>query len=357
MTWRQALPSKGLGGVAATEQYVILSARELMDTADLYLCLHADTGKEAWRVINPAAGELDYGNSPRCTPLIHEGRVYLAGAFGHLHCVDLKTGTAVWEMDARDDFKATDRRKWGTCTSPLIAGGKLIHNPGGKDASLVALDPKTGKVIWKTPGAPAGYGNFIAARLGGKEQVVGFDLESLGGWDLATGKRLWTVKPERRSDFNVPTPIVVDGKLLVSWENNGTLLYGFGKDGKIDPKPSASYAKLAPDMHTPVVAGGRVFGAWNGLHALDIKKGLAPVYFSRDGAFSKYVTLVTDGERVLAVTLSGELVLWEAKADKFAAVSRAEALKDEAGVYSHAAFVGKRMYLRGDTEIVCVELE
>ncbi|MBY0228240.1 MAG: PQQ-like beta-propeller repeat protein, partial [Gemmataceae bacterium] len=198
IAWRQALPSKGLGGVAATDRFVVVSARELMDSTDLYLCLDAKTGKEAWRVLNPAAGELDYGNSPRGTPLIHDGRVYLAGAFGHLHCVDLKTGTTLWEMDAREDFKAADKRKWGCCTSPLIAGGKLIHNPGGKDASLVALDPKTGKVVWKTPGAPASYGNFIAATLGGKEQVVGFDAESLGGWDLATGKRLWTVKAERR---------------------------------------------------------------------------------------------------------------------------------------------------------------
>lgn len=357
MTWRQALPSKGLGGVAATEHFVLVSARELMDTADLYLCLHADTGKEAWRVVNLAAGELDYGNSPRCTPLIHEGKVYLAGAFGHLHCVDLKTGETVWEMDARDDFKATDKRKWGTCTSPLIAGGKLIHNPGGKDASLVALNPKDGKVIWKSPGAPASYGNFIVATLGGKEQVVGFDSESLGGWDLATGKRLWTVKPERRSDFNVPTPIAVDGKLVVAWENNGTLLFRFGKDGKIDPKPQARYVKLAPDMHTPVVAAGRVFGGWNGLHALDLSKGLAQVYFSRDAALSRYVSLVTDGERVLALTQAGALVLWDARAEKFTAISRVEVFKDEAGLYSHPAFVGKRMYARGDSEVVCVELE
>ncbi|MBY0230921.1 MAG: hypothetical protein K2W96_16670, partial [Gemmataceae bacterium] len=99
------------------------------------------------------------------------------------------------------------------------------------------------------------------------------------------------------------------------------------------------------------------FGAWNGLHGLDLKKDLAAAYTSRDAAFSRYATLVTDGERVLAVTLAGSLVLWEAKAGKFAPVSRAEVLKDEAGVYSHAAFVGKRMYLRGDSEVACVELE
>lgn len=355
--WRRPLPSKGLGGIAATTDFLIVSARELMDTTDLYLCLHADTGKEAWRVLNPAMGELDYGSSPRATPLIREGLVYLTGAFGQLHCVELKTGKTVWELDLREDFGAKDVRKWGMSASPLIAGGKLIVCPGGKDASIVALDPKTGKTVWKTPGRPASYGNLIEATLGGKHQVVGFDLESLGGWDVATGKRLWELKAEKRSDFNVPTPIVVGEKLLVAWENNGTFLYRFGKEGKIDPKPEATYERLAPDTHTPVVAAGRVFGAWKGLHALDLGKKLAPVYVSRLDPFTRYVTLVTDGERVLAVTLTGELILWGAKAEKFAPVSRVTPLADEGGCYSHPAFVGKRMYLRGDREVVCIELE
>ena len=46
----------------------------------------------------------------------------------------------------------------------------------------------------------------------------------------AGGKRLWRLTPTRRSDFNVPTPIIVGEHLLVPWENNGTLLFRFKKD-------------------------------------------------------------------------------------------------------------------------------
>jgi outer membrane protein assembly factor BamB len=356
VVWRQALPSAGLGGVAATERYVLLSARELMDSTDLYLCLDATTGKEVWRVLNPAAGELDYGNSPRATPLIDGERVILTGAFGQIHCVELATGKTVWEKDLRDEFKATDKRKWGMCSSPLIVDGKLIVNPGGPKASLVALEPATGKVLWQTPGRPASYGNFIAAKLGGVHQIVGFDLETLGGWDVKTGKRLWEVKSAKRSDFNVPTPIVGGDELLVAWENNGTFRYRFGKEGVIDPKPVASYERLAPDTHTPVLCGQRLFGAWNGLHALDART-LKPVYTDRGTSFSRYVTLVADDERVLAITVAGELILWRADAEKFAPVSRLKLFADEAGCYSHPAFVGSRLYLRGEREIIAVDLE
>jgi outer membrane protein assembly factor BamB len=358
VVWRATLPSKGLGGVAATKDYVIASGREAMDTTDVYACFNADTGKEVWRHLNPAPSEkeLDYGNSPRATPLIHGKYVFLTGAFGHLHCLELATGKVVWEMDLRDEFGAKDERKWGHSSSPLIIEDRLVVNPGGKEASLVALEPATGKVLWKAPGAPASYGNLIAATLGGKKQIVGFDLESLGGWDAATGRRLWTVKAERRSDFNVPTPLVVGDRLVVAWENNGTLLFRFGEGGLIDPKPVASYARLAPDTHTPVATAGRVFGAWNGLHCLDVAKGLAPVWVSRETAFTRYLSLVASEERVLAVTHAGELVLFDAKADAFKPIDRVKVLEDETGLHAHPAFVGTRMYLRGDGELLCVEL-
>lgn len=357
VVWRSRLPSRGLGGIAATREMVIVSARELMDSTDAYLCLRADSGKEVWKVLCPAPAEreLDYGNSPRATPLIHGKHVFLSGALGNLLCVELATGRTVWEKDLRDEFGVKDDRKWGFCSSPLIAGGRLIVNPGGKAASLVALDPASGKVLWTSPGAAASYGNLIAATLGGRRQIVGFDADSLGGWDAASGKRLWRVTPPRRSDFNVPTPVVVGDRLVVPWENNGTLLYRFRDDGVMDPKPLAHQPRLAPDTHSPVVSAGRLFGAWNGLHCLDLKR-LEPVWLRRDSAFLKYLTLVASDERVLAVTLTGELILFDAAGPAYRERGRLQVFADENGLFAHPAFVGSRVYLRSDEEIVCLDL-
>lgn len=358
MRWRVRLPSRGLGGVAATADHVIVSARELMDTSDVYLCLRADTGQEVWRVLCPAPTErdLDFGNSPRATPLIAGRHVYLAGAFGNLLCIDRQTGKTVWEIDLRDQFGVKDERKWGLCSTPLLADGRLIVNPGGKEASLVALDPATGKVLWKTPGAPACYGNLIAATIAGRTQVVGFDADSLGGWDARSGKRLWRITAERRSDFHVPTPLIVGNRLVVPWENNGTFVYHFRDDGVLDPKPAAHYPRLAPDTHTPVVAAGRVFGAWHGLHCLDLRRGLELVWLRRDTPFLKYLTLVATDERVLAVTLTGELLLFDATGTAYRECGRLKVFDDESGLYAHPALVGTRLYLRGDGEIVCLDL-
>ncbi len=355
--WEATLTSPGLGGVAATAEYVLVSDRELDDTVDVFRCLKATDGKEVWSHRTPAIGTLDYGNSPRTTPLISDGNAFVLGAFGDLACVELATGKVQWSLNVRDEFDATDARKWGVCDSPLIADGKLIVAPGGEKAALVALDPKTGKTIWKTPGKPTGYGSFMAAKLGGVFQIVGHDAETLGGWDAQTGKRIWTVKPERAGDFNVPTPIVLGDKLLITTENNGTRLFRFQANGVIDPKPVAANKRLAPDTHTPVVAGHRVFGVWNRLYCLDLKDGLKEVYDENLQAFSGYCAAVSTDDRVLVISKTGELILLDALAMEYTELSRLAVFgKEEKGLYAHPAFEGSRIYIRGTASIVCLDL-
>jgi outer membrane protein assembly factor BamB len=269
----------------------------------------------------------------------------------------LKTGKALWALNVRDEFDAKDERKWGVCDSPLVADGKLIVAPGSKDAALVALDPKTGKPVWKAPGKPTGYGSFIAAKLGGTLQIVGYDTETLGGWDAKTGKRLWALKPDRGGDFNVPTPTVVGDRLLVATENNGTRLFAFKADGTIEPKPVAINKKLAPDTHTPVVAGDRVFGVWNRLYCLNLKDGLKELYDEAGTAFSGYCAAVATDARVLIVSKAGELILLDATAKEYTELGRLAVFgKDEKGVYAHPALVGTRVYVRGSGAVVCIDL-
>ena len=76
--------------------------------------LDAATGDELWTVTYPTIGQLDYDNSPRATPLVHQGRVYFFGAFGDLTCADVETGAIVWRTNIRLKFLATAEMPWGT---------------------------------------------------------------------------------------------------------------------------------------------------------------------------------------------------------------------------------------------------
>ncbi len=269
--------------------------------------------------------------------------------------MELKTGKVLWKKEVRKEFGATDEMKWGMASSPLIAQGKLIINPGGPDAALVALEPKTGDVLWKSAGQPAAFASFLFTTISGKEQLVGYDQTSLGGWDAGNGKRLWTLTPENDHDFNVPTPLVWKDKLLLSTENNGTRLFGFDA-GRIIAKPLAIYEPLAPDMHTPVIVGHRLFGVYNKLHCLNLADSLKVVWTAEDEAFTEYATIIATEDRLLITSQNGQLLLVDAQADSFKLISRLTVFPDESGVYAHPALVGKRLYLRSSTHVVCLEL-
>jgi len=358
IVWRATLTDRGIGGVAATSKYVLVSDRELDDQFDAFRCLDAASGRELWAHRYPAPGLLDYGNSARATPLLSGERCFTLGAHGHLSCLDLATGRPLWQLDVRREFGLVEELKWGLCGSPLVADGKLVLYAGGPQAALVSLDPATGKAIWKTPGNPPGYGSLVVATLGGKRQIVGHDATLLCGWDLATGKRLWTLEPPNPGDFNVPTPLVWRDKLIVSTENNGTRMFRFAAGGAIDPEPIAEYAALCPDTHSPVIVGDRLLGILNGLHCLDLAGGrLAPLWIGKDPAFLEHASLIAAPDRLLVTSGEAELILIDASASDLKILSRYKALDGESGLLAHPALVGTRLYVRGTSEIVCLELD
>ena len=356
VAWRLPLARPGLGGLAATADIVIVSGRDVADAFDEFRCLDSATGEELWIVRQHAAGRLDYGNSPRATPLIAGDLVYLLGAFGHLHCVDLDDGTVLWRRDLRRDFAAEDELVWGVTSSPLSIDGLLIVNPGGSRASLVALDADTGDLVWQSPGEPAAFASFVEAHLGGVRQLVGYDRDSLGGWNPASGERLWRLAPRVDGDFNVPTPLVDGDSLIVCSENNGTRRYRFDASGPLAARTAAETFDLAPDMHTPVMVGRRLFGVGGRLMCFDVDNGFRMVWEGADAAFAGYASLIADDRRLLVLSQDGTLLLVDALADEYRPLGRLELFPGDSGVYSHPAIAGGRLFARGSGEIVCLNL-
>jgi outer membrane protein assembly factor BamB/ABC-type phosphate/phosphonate transport system substrate-binding protein len=353
--WKKACVDGCLAGLSVVGKRLIVAERDLMNLSDVVRSLDADTGEQHWRAVFPAKGNLDYGESPRAAPVIHDDTIYQLGAFGDLRCLALADGKLRWQRNLLKDFGAP-LPTWGICPTPLWVDGLLIVNPGAPKASLAALDPATGETRWTTPGVAAGYGSFIAAELGGRHQVVGHDKTSLGGWDPKTGKRLWQLVPPGDGDFNVTTPLALDAKLLVATENNGTRMYSFGPDGMIIPEPVGTFADLAPTTATPVATRGRLFGTSKRIHCLDASRRLQAVWNLEDDSIGDHASLFASEDRVLIVTMQSELILLDATSDCGRIVSRLRLFEDDVESYSHPALVGTRLFLRNGNVMACVDL-
>ncbi len=356
--WTAKLPSVGHGGVAVAEGVCVVGSRDLADQEDLFEGFDAETGERLWRHAYPAPGTLDYGNSPRATPLIHEGVAYLQGALGHLTALDLATGDMLWERDLATDYD-TPQLEWGIAGTPLLAEGVLVVQPGGRKACLVGLDPATGEEKWKTPGGKPSHSSFVHWRRGDRDLAVGFDAKNLGAWDLSTGEKVWSIAPEFTGDFNVPTPVIVGNLLFVATENNGARLLQFSEAGS--PLPSSGKGMIedfTPDAHTPVAIGLRIYGVHHGLHCFEAAPGreLKPLWKHPDPRLDEYACLVAAGKRLLVLTHACELILWEDTGDSVRELGSLDLQTGSTETLSAPAFVGTRCYVRIGQELFCLEL-
>ena len=136
-------------------------------------------------------------DSQETAPIVVNGIMYLTTSFNHVYAIDAATGEEFWHYKHKMDPVTT------YCCGPnnrgvAISGGKLFM--GTLDAKLVALDAKTGSLLWQTQIADPeqGYsetmapvavdGKVLIGTNGGEYGVRGF----VKAFDQESGKLLWT---------------------------------------------------------------------------------------------------------------------------------------------------------------------
>jgi outer membrane protein assembly factor BamB len=148
----------------------------------------------------------------RSTPTVDGNLIYALGSDGDLICLDAKSGKILWQKSLRKDFGGKPG-EWAYAESPLIDGDVLVVTPGGEQATIVALNKKTGMVIWKSAvpdGDPAGYASAVVVQGGGRKQYVQFLEKGIVGVDAKTGQFLWRYKDVAKGPAQAFTPVARD---------------------------------------------------------------------------------------------------------------------------------------------------
>jgi len=192
----------------------------------------------------------------RSTPTIDGDVLYALGSDGDLFCVKIGDGSEVWHKSLRADFEGKPGA-WAYSESPLIDGDKLICTPGGKEATIVALNKKNGEVVWKcaVPDSDlAAYASPIAIEVGGTRQYVQFVSKGLVGVDAKSGKFLWRYdKTAKASLANIPTPVEHDGYIFT-----GTGMTGAGLVKLKTEKDTVTADEVYFDKTLPNAIGGSI---------------------------------------------------------------------------------------------------
>ena len=207
---------QGYAGPAVVGERVLVFHR--VGKVERVEALDAATGKSLWQADFDATygGGVNSDLGPRCTPLIHEGRVYVFGAAGDLHCVSLTDGAKQWSRETYQDFQGKEGF-FGAGSTPIVAAGKVIVNVGGRGAGLVAFDLETGKTVWQATDEGASYSSPTLATVQGQSHAIFVTRMNTISVDPESGNvRFRFPFGDRGATVNGATPLVFDDLLFVS---------------------------------------------------------------------------------------------------------------------------------------------
>ncbi len=242
--------------------------------------LNGKDGSQVWSKHLGKVGPNKRVNYPgaRSTPTVDGDFLYVIGSDGDLACLTTK-GDVRWSKNLRSDFGGAPGN-WAYSESPLIDGDVLVCTPGGKEATLAALNKKSGDVIWKCPipkGDDAAYASVVVVEVGGVKQYVQFLQNALVGVEAKTGKLLWSYdKTAKGSMANIPTPVAHDGFVYSAAGMSGGGLVKLKTDkGEVTADPVYFDAGLPNAIGGSVQIGDYLYGAnqRNGLECIEFTTG------------------------------------------------------------------------------------
>ncbi|MEK6235266.1 MAG: PQQ-like beta-propeller repeat protein [Planctomycetales bacterium] len=356
VVWKRAV-GQGYSGPVATDGKVILFHRE--KNQEVVECMAGDTGKTLWKTESPTAyrSSFGFGEGPRATPCVKDGRVYVHGAEGVLQCLELETGKRVWSVDTVKKFKIP-KGFFGLACSPLVENGKVLMNNGGsEEAGAVAFDAKTGKTAWTAGTDPASYSSGVLATIQGKPHLVFFTRTGLLDLDPSNGKILHQMRWRARinASVNAATPLVVDDMIFLttSYRTGAVLLK---PDGDSLNTVWSNDDSMSCHYNTCVHRDGFLYGIHGrqeygpSLRCVELKTG--KVRWSEEKYRAGFMTLV--GDNLLMLRDDGELVLAAASPEKYQPLAASNILSGV--VRAPSAYAGGYFLARNEDTLVCVKL-
>ena len=366
--WPEGGPKKmwtvndaGLGYSGVTVQAGSLYTMGAFDKKEMLLAYNSSSGEKLWEV---HVGELltnGWGDGPRMSPTISNGKIYALGARGNLLCVLAKNGKLVWKKSLVDDLGGKVPG-WGYTESVLVDQGKVICTPGGKDGAIAALDADSGRTIWRTKSFTDGaqYSSPISIMHQGKKQYVQLVMKNIVGIDPGNGSVLWQSTWPGKVAV-IPTPIFSNGHVYV------TSGYGVGcKLVKLgDNYPTNVYEnKVMKNHHGGVIkVGEHLYGYSDGVGwaCQDFKTG--ELIWNEKKALGKGAIAYADNRLYCQGEGDGRLILIDASPTgwkthgEFTISPQTKKRNPKGRIWTHPVICDGKLYLRDQEYILCYDIK
>ncbi len=334
-------------------------------TSSYLLCLDPKTGQTLWET------RLDWSWQPRgaypgpyATPTWSRGKVHVTSPTGRVACVDGRTGEYLWSLNVREKFQG-DGFGFGYAITPTLEAGRMILPVGGPDASLVALDPDSGKTLWASGSDPASYCPVLPITFADRRCVVGYLQNAWVIADAATGKQLFRQSLSAGYDEHSAWPLYREPHLLLTAPFHAPATrYELKADsaGVIQATPTWMSREFANDVTSSVLYRGHVYG-------FDVRQAQSSKHRATRGAFrcldwatgktcwstdavGQAGVVVADGKLYL-LNDTGTLILADADPTAYRERGRVQLFDDEI-CWTPPTVCDGRLFARSPSKAVCL---
>ena len=355
LVWKSAIPLPGFNSPLVWGERVFISGGDTQKR-EVY-CYNATDGKLLWqRAIENVPGSpakapevIEQTGMAASTMATDGRRVYAIFANGDLAALTFD-GAVAWSKNL-----GSPKNQYGHATSLAIWQGRLIVQlDQGDDASshsrLTAFDGATGNVVWEKPRkVPGSWASPIVVEAAGKTQIITAALPSLIAYDANDGAELW--KADVLEGDVAPSPILAGGLVCIASPTGK--LFALRPDGSGDvTKTHVAWTcdENIPDVTSPTGNGALVFFITGSgmLTCLDAKDGRKQ--WEHDFGTEVQASPGIAGNRVYVVATDGHA--WAVEAARAFKELGTGTLEDK--FFASPAFVGKRLYLRGNANLYCI---
>lgn len=348
LLWRVDLESSYSGPIVTADRVFVT---ETVGKQEVVKALRRSDGHTLWKtswegqMTVPPYAKVN-GDWIRATPVYDGASLYVGGMRDLLVSLNATTGKENWRVDFPKLYK-TELPVFGNACSPLVDGDSVFVQVV---AGVVALNKKSGKVLWraeldKTKVFGAATSSPIIGTIAGKRQLIVAHRQVLAGLDLANGSVLWKHNIPAFRNTSTVTPVLLgDGGVFMSLYAGRSFRFDVSAaEGKQTVKTAWHNAANA-NMTTPVLIGDHLY-----LHlenrriaCLEVKTGKQTWRTMK--TFGNYWSMVTNGDRILALDQDGTLYLLRANPNRYEQLDSRRI--SEAETWAHLAIVGDELHVR-----------
>ena len=313
-------------------------------------------GKPVWTNQTKSRFEATMGGvGPRATPTFRDKQLYITGASGLVQCLDAATGEPVWQFDLIKEL-GVPLPMWGFASSPLVLEETaIVFAGGGEENALVALDRKSGKVVWSVGFGSHGYSSPQLSTIDGVAQVLISSNRGVQSVDPLTGKVLWKHEWDIGEMARITQPTVVGTSVyLGTGYGRGTMRIDVRHEGGSWSTEEGWIESMKPYFNDCVHHEGFLYG-FDGPIFMCLDAETGERVWKHRGYGHGQVLLVKDMETLLVLTEEGELVLLKADPNEAVEISKIPSV--EGITWNHPVIADGKLFVRNAEEMVCYDLD